>query len=139
MKKVIIAVIGVALIGVIASIAVPAIMHRTDAKVAKFTQDADNLVLGLQQYREFMGHFPTGSLIEISKALSGRSTQGDKAVVIIVGGKNELNTKGEIVDPWGTPIQVYFSQNGILIRSAGPNKVFEDSKAIKPDDLLRSS
>ncbi len=139
MKKVIISAILLVLIGVVATIAIPAFMHRTDPKVAKFTQDADNLVVGLQQYREFMGHFPTGSLIEISKALSGRSTQGDKAVVIIVGGKNEMNTKGEIVDPWGTPIQIYFSQNGILIRSAGPNKVFEDTKSLKPDDLYRSS
>lgn len=139
MKKIIISVITVVLIGAAAYFVVAAILQRTDAKVAKFTQDADNLVLGLQQYREFMGHFPTGSLIEISKALSGRSTQGDKAVLIVVGGKNEMNTKGEIVDPWGTPIQIYFSQNGILIRSAGPNKVFEDSKTIKPDDLYHSS
>ncbi len=139
MKKIIISVIAVVLIGMAAIIAVFVIRQRTDAKIAKFTQDADNLVLGLQQYREFMGHFPTGSLIEISKALSGRSTQGDKAVLIVVGGKTEMNTKGEIVDPWGTPIQIFFSQNGILIRSAGPNKIFEDTKVLKPDDLYRSS
>jgi hypothetical protein len=53
--------------------------------------------------------------------------------------KSELNTKGEIVDPWGTPIKIYFNQDTILIRSAGANRVFEDSKNARTDDLYRSS
>ena len=50
--------------------------------------------------------------------------------------RSDLNDKGEIVDPWGTPFQFYFSHNEVLIRSAGPNKVWEDS-AVASDDLFR--
>ena len=52
--------------------------------------------------------------------------------------KTEVNNKGEITDPWGTPLQFYFSKNGVLIRSAGPNKVWEDSTVPHPDDLYRT-
>jgi len=51
--------------------------------------------------------------------------------------RSELNDKGEIVDPWGTPLQFYFSHNEVLIRSAGPNKVWEDSATANADDLYR--
>ena len=106
-----------------------------DPKIAEFNADAEALIQGLQQYREFLGTYPTGSLQEISKALSG---QGDKKVIIMATTKSKKNARGEMVDPWDTPIQFYFAQNGVMIRSAGPNKVFEDSKAPHSDDLFRT-
>ncbi len=136
MKKVIAPIVVVVLIVVGAWLLLPALMQKGDPKVSKFLEDADSLILGLQQYKEFVGSYPSGTLSDISKALTG---QTDKKILILVMRKSELNTKGEIVDPWGTPIQVYFSQNGILIRSAGPNRVFEDSKNSRTDDLFRSS
>jgi hypothetical protein len=36
------------------------------------------------------------------------------------------------------PLQFYFAHNGVMIRSAGPNKVFEDSKTRGTDDLYRT-
>ena len=42
------------------------------------------------------------------------------------------------VDPWGTPLKIYFGKNEVLIRSAGPNKTFEDTKAALTDDYYRS-
>jgi hypothetical protein len=50
-----------------------------------------------------------------------------------------MNDKGEILDPWGTPLAFYFSHNEVLIRSAGPNKVWEDSAVATADDLYRSA
>ena len=47
--------------------------------------------------------------------------------------------KGEIVDPWGSPLRIYFAGEGILVRSAGPNKRFDDSTAVAPDDYYRSN
>lgn len=136
MKKAIVPIVIVVLIIAGAWLLLPGLMQKADPKVSKFLEDADSLILGLQQYKEFTGAYPSGSLVDISKALTG---QTDKKVLILVMRKSELNTKGEIVDAWGTPIQVYFSQNAILIRSAGPNKVFEDSKNTRSDDLMRSS
>ena len=139
MKRAIIPIVAIVAIATAAFAFGPSLMQKADPKAAKFVEDSDSLILGLQQYKEFLGSYPNGSLVDVSRALSGQSTQGDKRVVILVARKSELNTKGEIVDPWGTPIQIFFNQNGIIIRSAGPNKIFEDSKGVRSDDLYRSS
>ena len=47
--------------------------RRVDPKILKFNADADNLILGLQQYREFVGSYPTGNNVTIAKALLGRT------------------------------------------------------------------
>ena len=65
--------------------------------------------------------------------------QGDKRILILVGRKGDLNSKGEFVDPWGTPLQFFFSPDGVMIRSAGPNQVFEDSKSGSSDDVFRTN
>ncbi len=111
-------------------------VKHQDEKVAKFNTDADMLIGGIQQYKEFIGSYPTGNNAAITKALLGRS---DKKVLILSVRKADINDKGEIVDPWGTPLQFYFSYNEVLIRSAGPNKVFEDSAVPTADDLYRSA
>jgi hypothetical protein len=107
-----------------------------DEKTAKFNADADNLIIGIQQYKEFVGSYPPGNNKEIAKALLGRS---DKKVMILAVRKTDMNDKGEILDPWGTPLQFYFGANEVLIRSAGPNKVWEDSAIATSDDLYRSA
>ncbi len=110
--------------------------NQLDARVARFNADASDLLLGLQQYKEFTGQYPSGSNLDISKALSGQSIA---KVFILAVRKSDHNQKGEIVDPWGTPIQFYMSGNSILIRSAGPNQVWEDSATTGSDDLYRSN
>jgi hypothetical protein len=107
---------------------------RIDPKLAKFNSDADNMIMGIQQYKEFTGNYPTGNNTQISRALLGRS---DKKVLILAVQRTPVNDKGEILDPWGTPIQFYFSNNEVMIRSAGPNKAWEDSSNPLADDLYR--
>lgn len=109
-------------------------LKRPDEKVAKFNADCDNLIQGLQQYKEFVGTYPTGNNAAIAKALLG---QTEKKVLILAVRRSDLNDKGEIVDPWRTPYQFYFSHNEVLIRSAGPNKAWEDSAIATADDLYR--
>jgi len=109
-------------------------LKRMDEKVVKFNQDCDNLILGIQQYKEFVGTYPIGNNSQIVKSLLG---QTDKKVLILAVRRSDLNDKGEIVDPWGTPLQFYFSHNEVLIRSAGPNKAWEDSAISTADDLYR--
>ena len=107
---------------------------RLDPKIAKFNADAESLILGIQQYREFTGTYPTGNNIQIAKALLGQS---EKKVLILAVRRADINDKGEILDPWGTPLQFYFSHNEVMIRSAGPNKAWEDSALATADDLYR--
>jgi hypothetical protein len=109
-------------------------LRRADARITKFNSDCDNLILGLQQYKEFVGTYPSGNNAAITKAMLG---QTERKVLILAVRRSDMNDKGEIVDPWGTPYQFYFSHNEVLIRSAGPNKVWEDSAFPNADDLYR--
>ncbi len=111
-------------------------LKHTDPRIAKFNADCDNLILGIQQYKQFVGSYPTGDNAQVTKALLG---QTERKVLILAVRRSDLNDKGEIVDPWGTPLQFYFSHNEVLIRSAGPNKIWEDSAAATADDLYRST
>ena len=109
-------------------------LKRADQKIVRFNTDCDNLILGIQQYREFVGTYPTGNNAAIVRSLLG---QTDKKVLILAVRRSDLNDKGEIVDPWRTPLQFYFSNNEVLIRSAGPNKAWEDDSSPTSDDLYR--
>ena len=109
---------------------------RLDSSIKQFHRDSDSLIRGLQQYKEFVGNYPQGDLIAINKALSGQGKESK--AIILAGGNDRKNSKGEIVDPWGTPLQFYFSHNAVMIRSAGPNKLFEDSLVFGSDDLIRT-
>ena len=111
---------------------------RVNARTAQFNTDVEDLFTALQKFKERVGTYPTGGNIEVSKALQGANS---KNVIIIVGSarKNNVNEKGEIVDPWGTPLRIYFSDTGVLIRSAGPNRRFDDSTVIDADDFIRSN
>ena len=77
---------------------------------------------------------PVSENIQIAKALLG---QGEKKVLILAVRKAKINDKGEILDPWMTPLMFYFANNEVLIRSAGPNKAWEDSASPGADDLYR--
>jgi hypothetical protein len=108
--------------------------RHTDPKIEQFNSDSENLILGLQQYREFAGAYPTGNNISITKSLLG---QNGKGILILAVRRAKISDKGEILDPWGTPLQFYFSSNEVMIRSAGPNKAWEDSAIPGADDLYR--
>jgi hypothetical protein len=109
---------------------------QVNARTAKFNEDVENLFVGLQKFKETVGTYPLGGNADIAKAMKGNNA---KNVIILVGRKNELNEKGEIVDPWGTPLRIYFSDAGVLIRSAGPNRRFDDSTIMEADDFIRSN
>ena len=111
--------------------------RRGDPKILKFQTDSDNLILGLQQYREFVGSYPTGNNVTIARALLGQTDK--KVLILAVRNKSDVNDKGEILDPWRTPFRFYFSDNEVMIRSAGPNQVWEDSDVQTADDLYRTT
>ena len=109
---------------------------KVNASTRRFSEDVENLFAGLQKYKEYVGSYPVGSNAEVVKALKGANP---KSVIILVGRKNEINEKGEFVDPWGTPMKIYFSDNGVLVRSAGPNRRFDDSNVQNADDYFKSN
>ncbi len=100
-----------------------------------FYSEVDGLFEAFHKYKQHVGDYPRGNNAELAKALSGNN---NKKVIILAVRKDNLNAKGEIVDPWGTPLKIYFADNEVLIRSAGPNRRFEDSQSKTSDDYFRS-
>src|SRR5690242_20182535 len=109
---------------------------RSNARLGEYNRTVDNLFACLQKYKERAGVYPTGGNLEVAKALQGHN---NKNLIIIIGDKIPTNDKGEFVDPWGTALRIYFSDNGVLIRSAGPNRRFDDTDVLDADDIIRSN
>jgi hypothetical protein len=108
---------------------------KAAAPVRAFNAEVDNLFEAFHKYKEHVGHYPEGSNADIVKTFTGNNP---KKIIILAVRKENLNAKGEIVDPWGTPLKIHFAANEVLIRSAGPNRRFEDSKVNGGDDYFRS-
>jgi hypothetical protein len=98
--------------------------------------EVDQLFEAFHKYKQIVGHYPQGSNAEIAKSI--REGNNEKHLMIMAVKDAQLNAKGEIVDPWGTPLKIYFAQNEVLIRSAGPNHQFEDAQVVVSDDYFRS-
>jgi hypothetical protein len=136
MKTILTVVLAVVIVGGVLWVAKGWTPRRLDERVSKFNTESENLIMGLQQYKEFAGTYPSGNNMAIAKALLGQS---EKKVLILAVRKSSINDKGEILDPWGTPVHFYFSDSEVMIRSAGPNKAWEDSAVTFADDLYRSA
>jgi uncharacterized protein YxeA len=136
MKK-ILAIIGVVvlLVGAVYLVKVYTTVNA-NARTSKLNDDVSNLFAGLQQYKDHIGAYPVGGNAQVVKALLGHNP---KNIIILVSRKTELNEKGEFVDPWGTPLKIYFADNNVLVRSAGANRRFDDSASIDFDDYIRSN
>ncbi len=131
--------IGIGLITVVVCAFWAAATWKTltaNARTAKFNEVIETLFTSLQNYKENIGSYPTGGNAKIAKALQG---DNPKKIIVLVGRKTEVNDKGEYLDPWGTPLRFYFSEGGVLIRSAGPNRRFDDSTVLEADDFIRSN
>jgi type II secretory pathway pseudopilin PulG len=136
MKKIFL-VVGVIAVLLAAGWAVKAFTTvQAKARNSRLSSDVESLFDGLQKYKDFVGTYPTGGNADIAKALQG---QNPRKVTVLVGRKLEVNGKGEYVDPWGTPLRIYFSDTSVLIRSAGPNRRFDESTAMEFDDFIRSN
>ena len=79
---------------------------QANARTANYNQEVDNLFTALQKYKERVGSYPVGGNLDVAKALNGANS---KSIIVLMGTKMHLNDKGEFVDPWGTPLRIYFS------------------------------
>ena len=80
-------------------------------------------------YHTVMGENPVGTNAEIMKALMGGNPH--QATFGPMDGQ-QLNGKGELVDPWGTPYFFHQLSGDVMeIHSAGPDKIMGTA-----DDLV---
>ncbi len=92
-------------------------------KVRLVDVDTSQIRAALQSYEAAFGMFPTGKSSAVFRALRGDNS---RKIIFLQCTPGSVAPDGSMLDPWGTPYKIYFSGKEPLIRSAGPNKQFDD-------------
>lgn len=116
---------------VVAVLLFPAINADREG-VPQIVRDTAIIHIALRQYRSEFGSLPAGDSLTISRALTGTNAKSRSFIEPRV-----QSLRGELLDPWGTPYRIYDSPDGVLVRSAGPNKRFDISSDHGFDDYIR--
>ena len=83
--------------------------------------DLDKTRRMIRDYNTLMGENPVGTNAEIMKAIMGGNP---RQATLGPGEGQQLNSKGELVDQWGTPYFFHqLSGTHMEIHSAGPDKI----------------
>lgn len=95
-------------------------------KIQQARHDVGQLREALDLYLGEQGAYPSGSAAEISQLLRGQSVGGQnpKKASYIEAAAGEMNSRGEFVDPWGTPYRIIIGSPP-RVYSCGPNRVDE--------------
>ncbi len=96
--------------------------------------ETSQILAAMQSYEAAFGAFPVGDSSAIFRALRGDNPQ---KIIFLQCRAESVSPDGGMLDPWGTPYKIYFSGKEPLIRSAGPNKQFDDSSQKQFDDYIR--
>lgn len=89
----------------------------------------ENMRSTVRLYAAAFGGNPVGNNAEITAALNG---QNPKQITFLKPDGNRVNSRGELVDIWGTPYFFHqLSAHEMEIRSAGP-----DRRLWTPDDVV---
>lgn len=58
-------------------------------------------------------------------------------MVFINFDSKSFSSEGDLLDPWGTPYRLEFSEGKPHVRSAGPNQRFDDPRDKNSDDIFQ--
>jgi hypothetical protein len=84
----------------------------------------------IQKYGSTFGGNPVGTNAEITRALNGNNPTHANFLGGIPG--QQINSNGELVDPWGTPYFFHqLSGSDMEVRSAGPDHIMWNA-----DDII---
>ncbi len=76
---------------------------RRRATISRAKAEIAALESALEQYQEDMGSYPRGDIADVVKALSDNEDNPDWYGPYMEFKEDQLNDKGEFVDPWGNP------------------------------------
>ena len=95
----------------------------------KAQHDVDALAQALRAYASEQGDLPKGSFATICRLLRGESVDGQNPQHLdyIEAEGQEINSKGEILDPWGNPYRVVLDRF-LKVYSCGPTGKDTDGK-----------
>jgi hypothetical protein len=123
-------------VGIIVMFGVMLLSSRTGHidTVRRIDVETAQICTALELYKAEFGAFPVGDSAAVLRSLRG---QNPRQIVFFQCRAESVSPDGGLLDPWGTPYKVYFSGDQALVRSAGPNKQFDDSSKKDFDDYIR--
>jgi hypothetical protein len=101
---------------------------------SRIDTETASLQTAIRHYDTEFGAIPVGDSRAVFQALRG---QNPRHMVFIQFPEHRISSVGDLLDPWGTPYKIYYSGNEVLVRSAGRNKRFDDSREKDFDDYIR--
>ena len=112
----------------------PLFPRSRDHPVPRVNIEATSIRSALLMYEAAFERFPAGDSRAVFRALRGENQQHK---VYLHTSAQSTSSGGEFLDPWGTPFRIYFSGKEVLVRSAGPDKRFDNSGSREFDDYIR--
>src|SRR5215210_1506534 len=100
------------------SISLPVFTGPTSDKRIISRVYAQRLAIACQSYQLRYGKYPSGTPSEIATALQGSNLEGAESLDLRLG----LNNLGVPVDAWGSPMQIIFRSENVVVTSAGKDK-----------------
>jgi hypothetical protein len=91
-----------------------------------------NLHASLNGYRIDLGTYPRGDNSAMTRILRGDNSKKESYHSSY---EQERNLRGEELDPWGTPYFIESDGNRVKIKSAGPNRKFDEVSSSGYDDI----
>ena len=100
----------------------------------KAQADVNALMQALSSYATEQGELPHGTYATICQLLQGKSVDGQnpKHLDYIDAEGQEINAKGELIDPWGNPYRIIVDK-GLHVYSCGPNGIDDHGQG---DDIV---
>jgi type II secretory pathway pseudopilin PulG len=111
----------------------------TAAKKAMVAERFNQIQTALLSYYTEYSVYPVASdAATLVRILTGATKDGNQRQIAFAAFKpSELDVKGDLLDPWGTSIELSVTADGKLhIRSAGPDKIFGTADDIRRDANL---
>ncbi len=127
----ILSVVVLILAGVLLTVFLRSVRSTNDERVPGIDTDLASIIVALREFKEEYGSYPSGSNRDIFHALLG---QNPRRIFFLNLSPRKVRADGDFLDQWGTPYMIYFSGNAILVRSAGPNKTFDDNRQFRKTD-----
>lgn len=94
-----------------------------------------NLHASLNVYRDDFRTYPQGDNASVTKILRGDNPKKEQYHSSY---KQERNSSGEDLDPWGTPYLIKSDGNKVQIKSAGKSRTFDQIGSTNYDDICFS-
>jgi hypothetical protein len=111
----------------------------TAAKKEKLANEYTQVqTAAISSYTEYSVYPSAPDNATLIRMLTGESAEGNQRRIAFISIKDsDRDAKGDLLDPWGTPVELSVTADGKLhARSAGPDKTFGTADDISGDTNL---